>query len=91
MLNRAAMYSQKTKQGDKMLNQSTAVQSQEEISRAKVCLGAEVDRMAMATVFIAAGMVGVWTLARIVSALYTSGGPIVLFQSWLAAVSGGGL
>ena len=74
-----------------MLNQSAAVQCQEETTQTKICLGDEVDRLAMKTVFIAAGLVGVWTVARIGSALYSSGGPIVLFQSWLSAVSSGGM
>jgi len=74
-----------------MLNESTATQGQVEDTEGQVCLGEEVDRLAMASLFITAGLVGAWTLARIGSAMYASGGPLALVQSWLTAVSGGAM
>ncbi len=74
-----------------MLNESTAIQGQRESGTAQVNLGAEVDKLAMASVFIAAGLVGIWTVARIGSAMYASGGPVALFQAWFNAVAGGGM
>jgi hypothetical protein len=74
-----------------MLNESTAIQNQIETQEAQECIGAEIDKLAMMTVVIAAGLVGAWTLARIGSALYMSGGPVELFKSWLGAVTGTGI
>lgn len=66
-----------------MLTQSTAIQDRVEGNEAQECLGGETDKLVMTSVFIAAGLVGAWTVARIGSAMYTAGGPVALFQAWL--------
>ena len=63
-----------------MLKEDTAAQYSE-TTGAQADLGAEINRLAMSTLAIEAGLVGAWTVARIAGALFFSGGPVALFQA----------
>jgi hypothetical protein len=42
----------------------------------------------MYVIFIICGLIGLWALACLVSALIKNGGPIKLFKKWLQAITG---
>ena len=48
----------------------------------------EVDKVIIGTIAAFAGLIGVWSLACIVSAMYQAGGPLQLIGGWFKAISG---
>ena len=48
----------------------------------------EVDKVIIVTIAAFAGLIGVWSLACIVSAMYQAGGPFQLIGGWFKAISG---
>ena len=54
----------------------------------KVNSGAEVNKAAITTMAIAAGLVGAWVVTAFVGAILTSGGVMPLISNWIQAVFG---
>ena len=48
----------------------------------------EVDKVIIGTIAAFAGLIGIWSLACIVSAMYQAGGPLQLIGGWFKAISG---
>jgi len=48
----------------------------------------EVDKVIIGTIAAFAGLIGVWSVACIVSAMYQAGGPLQLVGGWFKAISG---
>lgn len=48
----------------------------------------EVDKVIIGTIAAFAGLIGVWSVACIVSAMYQAGGPLQLIGGWFKAISG---
>lgn len=54
----------------------------------KVNVGAEVNKVAVTTMAIAAGMVGAWVVTAFVGGILASGGVLPLVSNWIQAVFG---
>ena len=48
----------------------------------------EVDKVIIVTIAAFAGLIGVWSVACLVSAMVQAGGPLQLIGGWFKAVSG---
>ena len=48
----------------------------------------EVDKVIIGTIAAFAGLIGLWSVACIVSAMYQAGGPLQLIGGWFKAISG---
>ncbi|MEN8200110.1 MAG: hypothetical protein ABFR63_08560 [Thermodesulfobacteriota bacterium] len=48
----------------------------------------EVDKVIIGTIAAFAGLVGLWSIACLASAMFQAGGPLALVGSWFKAVSG---
>lgn len=55
---------------------------------AKTTVSAEVDKVIIGSIAAFAGLIGVWSLACIGSAMFQAGGPLQLIGGWFKAVSG---
>lgn len=51
-------------------------------------VSSEVDKVIVGSIAAFAGVVGIWSVASIVSAMFQSGGPLGLIKGWLSALSG---
>ena len=51
-------------------------------------VSAEVDKVIIGSVAAFTGIVGLWVVACLGSAMYQAGGPLQLIASWFKAVSG---
>ncbi|MBU0673475.1 MAG: hypothetical protein KJ950_02380 [Proteobacteria bacterium] len=47
-----------------------------------------VSRGSLITMGVVSGLVGIWAVACLFSAMASSGGPIALFKSWFTAIVG---
>ncbi|MBU0942955.1 MAG: hypothetical protein KJ804_07100 [Proteobacteria bacterium] len=54
----------------------------------KTTVSAEVDKVIIGSIAAFAGIVGLWSLACIASAMFQAGGPLQLVGGWFKAVSG---
>ena len=59
-----------------------------ESSRAAESTEIVVDKVVIGSVAAFAGIVGLWAIACIASAMYHAGGPMQLISGWFKAVSG---
>jgi len=67
----------------------TKQQSQDRVQdRSQVSVSAEVDKVIIGSVAAFTGIVGLWVVACLVSAMYQAGGPLQLIGGWFRAVSG---
>ncbi len=67
----------------------TKQQSQDRVQdRSQVSVSAEVDKVIIGSVAAFTGIVGLWVIACLVSAMYQAGGPLQLIGGWFKAVSG---
>lgn len=67
----------------------TKQQSQDRVQdRSQASVSAEVDKVVIGSVAAFTGIVGLWVVACLVSAMYQAGGPLQLIGSWFKAVSG---
>ena len=48
----------------------------------------EVDKVVVGSIAAFAGIVGIWSVACLMSAMFQSGGPLELIKGWLSALSG---
>lgn len=53
-----------------------------------ISVSTEVDKVIIGTIAAFAGLIGVWSVACIVSAMYQAGGPLQLVGGWFKAISG---
>ena len=51
-------------------------------------VSAEVDKVIIGSIAAFAGLVGLWSVACLASAMFQAGGPLQLAGGWLKAVSG---
>ncbi|MBW6519410.1 MAG: hypothetical protein K0A99_00130 [Desulfoarculaceae bacterium] len=56
--------------------------------RSQTTASAEIDKVVIGSVAAFTGIVGLWVVACIGSAMYQAGGPIQLAGSWFKAISG---
>jgi len=54
----------------------------------KTTVSVEVDKVIIGTIAAFAGLIGIWSLACIGSAMFQAGGPLQLIGGWFKAVSG---
>ena len=54
----------------------------------KTTVSAEIDKVIIGSIAAFAGLVGLWSLACIGSAMFQAGGPLQLVGGWFKAVSG---
>jgi len=54
----------------------------------KTTVSAEIDKVIIGSIAAFAGVVGIWSVACLVSAMYQAGGPLQLIGGWFRAVSG---
>ena len=67
----------------------TKQQSQDRVQdRSQASVSAEVDKVVIGSVAAFTGIVGLWVVASLVSAMYQAGGPLQLIGGWFKAVSG---
>ena len=55
---------------------------------ANTSVSTEVDKVIIGTIAAFAGLIGLWSVACIVSAMYQAGGPLQLIGGWFKAISG---
>ncbi len=56
--------------------------------KSETTVSTEVDKVIIGTIAAFAGLIGVWSVACIVSAMFQAGGPLQLIGGWFRAVSG---
>ena len=56
--------------------------------KSETTVSAEVDKVIIGTVVAFTGIIGVWSVACLVSAMFQAGGPLQLMAGWFRAVSG---
>jgi hypothetical protein len=59
-----------------------------ENSRVDVSTEVVIDKVVIRSVAAFSGLIGLWALACLGSAMYQAGGPIQLIRGWFAAVTG---
>lgn len=57
-------------------------------STQKVNVGSEVNKAAVTTLAIAAGLVGAWVITAFVAGMVASGGLVPMISNWINAVIG---
>jgi len=57
-------------------------------SKQKVNVGTEVNKAAVTTLAIAAGLVGAWVITAFVAGVLASGGLVPMISNWINAVIG---
>lgn len=72
--------------------QDTAQIKQKETTAAqensRTNVSTEVDKVVIGTIAAFAGLVGIWSIACLVSAMIQYGGPLAVIKGWFSAVSG---
>ena len=48
----------------------------------------EVDKVVIGSIAAFAGLVGIWSVACLASAMIQNGGPLALIKGWFSAISG---
>lgn len=67
----------------------TKQQSQDRVQdRSQASVSAEVDKVIIGSVAAFTGIVGLWVVACLGTAMYQAGGPLQLIGGWFKAVSG---
>jgi hypothetical protein len=67
----------------------TKVRDQVEVQdKSQTTVSAEVDKVIIGSVAAFAGVVGLWSIACILSAMFQAGGPLELVKGWFSALSG---
>jgi len=56
--------------------------------KTETTVSAEVDKVIIGSIAAFAGLIGVWSVACLVSAMFQAGGPLQLIGGWFRAVSG---
>ncbi len=56
--------------------------------KSETTVSAEIDKVIIGTIAAFAGLIGVWSVACLVSAMFQAGGPLQLIGGWFRAVSG---
>ncbi len=56
--------------------------------KSETSVSAEVDKIIIGSIAAFAGLIGVWSVACLVSAMFQAGGPLQLAGGWFRAVSG---
>jgi len=56
--------------------------------KSETTVSAEVDKVIIGTVVAFTGIIGIWSVACLVSAMFQAGGPLQLMAGWFRAVSG---
>ena len=54
----------------------------------KTTVSTEIDKVVIGSIAAFAGLVGLWSVACLMSAMFQAGGPLQLVGSWFKAVSG---
>ena len=54
----------------------------------KTSVSTEVDKVIIGSIAAFAGLVGLWSIACLASAMFQAGGPLALAGGWFKAVSG---
>lgn len=57
-------------------------------SSEKVNVSTEVNKVALATLTVAAGLIGAWVITAFVAGMLASGGLVPMISNWLQAVIG---
>jgi hypothetical protein len=67
----------------------TKLRSQVQVQdKSETTVSAEIDKVIIGTIAAFAGLIGVWSVACLASAMFQAGGPLQLIGGWFRAVSG---
>ena len=58
------------------------------LDKTKDSVSAEIDKVIIGSIAAFAGLVGLWSVACIISALFQAGGPLALAGGWFKALAG---
>ena len=56
--------------------------------KSKTTVSAEVDKVVIGTVIVFTGIIGLWSVACLVSAMFQAGGPLQLLAGYFKALAG---
>ena len=73
------------------MNQTTLTKVQDQINvqdKSGTTVSTEIDKVVIGSIAAFAGLIGLWSIACLGSAMFQAGGPIALFKGWFSAVSG---
>lgn len=62
--------------------------SKTDVQENSTTVSTEIDKVIIGSIAAFAGLVGVWSLACIGSAMFQAGGPLQLLKGWFSAISG---
>jgi hypothetical protein len=77
----------KNKRSTAMMNSNAAVKVRTKNSE-KVNVATEVNKVAVGTLAVAAGIVGAWVITAFVAGMLASGGLVPMISNWIQAVIG---
>ncbi len=66
------------------------VKTRERVYEDSATISKEVDKVIIGTIAAMGSLIGMWSVACLVSATYQAGGIMPLFMGWISAVSGTG-
>jgi hypothetical protein len=71
-----------------MLDTVTTKQKSSTKTSSKTSVSTEIDKVVIGSIAAFAGVVGLWSLACLASAMFQAGGPLQLAGGWFRAISG---
>lgn len=86
-LNREIENKTKNTRSKKMMKSNAAVKVRTK-SGERVNVATEVNKIAIATLAVAAGLVGAWVITAFVAGMMASGGLVPMISNWIHAVIG---
>ena len=73
------------------MNDTTIAKTRSQVrtqDKSKTTVSAEIDKVIIGSIAAFAGIIGLWSIACLGSALFQAGGPLQLAVGWFKAVSG---
>jgi len=73
------------------MNDTTIAKTRSQVrtqDKSKTTVAAEIDKVIIGSIAAFAGIIGLWSVACLGSALFQAGGPLQLAAGWFRAVSG---
>ena len=59
-----------------------------EVQDKATTVSSEIDKVVVGSIAAFAGLVGLWSIVCLGSAMFQAGGPLQLFKGWFSAISG---
>jgi len=73
------------------MNDTTIAKSRSQVrtqDKSQTTVSSEVDKVIIGSIAACAGLIGIWSVACLASAMFQAGGPLQLIGGWFRAVSG---